>query len=403
MKNCICFLLCAVLLLSCAGCAVPQDSLANERIIQIACGEDFTLFLFDSGQIRGIGKNTSGQLGVGDTADRYELTDVLLTEPAAEIGVSDDTAYALTADKRLYLWGDNRYRQVADIDMPAVMSPLPRNDWPGELKQFSLGWISCYVLTADNEIYGWGNKLALTNLADLNYDPIYQATLIRQNHVYTTYSDERYEPVTFKMIAAKDGIYYGLDEEDLFFGMMYGELRVAPQPEEIIKLSVGRGFYALLSASGKLYLGGDNLRGELGRGDNRRQGVPELQPLTVTESLQDITVGPNHILALTRDSRVWAWGDNTDGQLGLSGAEDVTFPMEVSMPEDIIYIATGFHNSYFIGVSGQLYACGANDYGQLLTGDQEKSPEPVRAELNAALPEPRAVIYPHIDTIPISE
>ncbi|MDR1604485.1 MAG: hypothetical protein LBS10_06805 [Gracilibacteraceae bacterium] len=396
MKNCICFLLCAVLLLSCAGCAVPQDSPANERIIQIACGEDFTLFLFDSGQIRGIGKNTSGQLGVGDTADRYELTDVLLPEPAAEIGVSDDTSYALTADKRLYLWGDNRYRQAENSAAPVVSRPVLRDDLPGEIKLFTLGWHAAYIVTDKDEVYGWGNKLALTNLSDYGYDPIYQAAPLRQERMYVTADGATYKPVQFNTISAGSGIYYGLADNNIFFGRWGGNARAVPLTESVAKLLVGWGFYAVLTTEGNMFLGGENIYGEVGVGDKKSRTEPEL--LTwVDDPVRDIAAGPHHMLALTRSGRVWAWGENAANQLGLNGAEDVLLPAEIPMPEEIVYIATGFRHSYFLGTSGQLYACGANDYGQLLTGDQLPAAAPVPSDLSAGLPNPTPVLYPVIE------
>lgn len=52
----------------------------KDKIRQIACGDEFTLILYNTGKVYAIGKNTSGQLGVGDFKDRYVLIEVLLPE-----------------------------------------------------------------------------------------------------------------------------------------------------------------------------------------------------------------------------------------------------------------------------------------------------------------------------------
>jgi len=115
------------LLLPLSACSPQTESPEKETIKQIACGDEFTLILYDTGKVRAVGKNTSGQLGVGDFEDRYELTEVLLPEAIARIGASDDCAYALSENGTLYVWGDNRYRQAADTSDLAVCTPTPRS------------------------------------------------------------------------------------------------------------------------------------------------------------------------------------------------------------------------------------------------------------------------------------
>jgi alpha-tubulin suppressor-like RCC1 family protein len=380
----------ALLFLSACATGVPVQT---DAIKQIAVGEDCSLFLFSSGKVQATGRNTSGQLGVGDIADRYALTGVLLPAPATEIGVSDDTAYALTADRRLYLWGDNRYRQAENSSAPVVTRPTLRDDLPGEIKQFALDWYSAVLLTVDDEIYAWGSKLSLKTLTDYNYDPIFQATPLLQTMPFTvdTETGETYIPHDIESIAA-NGSYFGTDKDGMFFGRTDHNQAIPLGRGEIVKLAGGRALTVLLTADGNLYLWGANSNGELGAGDRAPESFPQL--LRLAEPLQDVAVGPAHVLALTRSGQVWAWGDNASGQLGLPELRDVLAPAQVEFPEEIAYIATGFHHSYFVGRSGQLYVCGANDYGQLLTGDQEPRSTPVPASVTSAPTAPQIVRYP---------
>lgn len=125
----------------------------KDKIRQIACGDEFTLILYNTGKVYAIGKNTSGQLGVGDFKDRYVLTEVLLPETIAYIGASDDCAYALSEDGTLYAWGDNRYRQAADTSDLAISTPtrIPIDE---KVELCALGWTSTYAWTESGILYG---------------------------------------------------------------------------------------------------------------------------------------------------------------------------------------------------------------------------------------------------------
>jgi alpha-tubulin suppressor-like RCC1 family protein len=389
------------------GCVNQQ--IEHEKIVQIACGNDFSLFLYDSGKVRAIGKNNSGQLGVGDTKNRYELTDVLLPEAVSKIGASDDSAYALTKDNVLYTWGDNRYRQAKNSDEPAITIPvkfeITGKNGKEEIVQVALGWLGSYALTKSGNLYGWGNKLALMMLEeeDLSYDPIYRAVPLLQNNaskpqrfrVVGGKEGDLYKPENISMIAIGSGTIMGLGGNGTFYGIVgpNGTGAVPYKQGEIILMAAGRSFSILLTKEGSLYLWGNNSHGELGSGDYKAQRVPQFRSFA-EDPIENIAVGPSHILVLTLSGKVLAWGDNTNHQLGLVNEGDVLSPTHVDFPEKITSIATGFHHSYAIGESGKLYAFGSNDYGQLMTGDQTARDIPTVADMQSVVANPAPVIVP---------
>ena len=78
-----------------------------------------------------------------------------------------------------------------------------------------------------------------------------------------------------------------------------------------------------VAAGGHSCAGGGNASGQLGVGG---AGSDILAPRPVEGGLQgqellDLDAGALHVLALTVDGVVWVCGDNTDGKLGLGGAE----------------------------------------------------------------------------------
>lgn len=87
--------------------------------------------------------------------------------------------------------------------------------------------------------------------------------------------------------------------------------------------------------------------------------VPE-QVSRVTQlpgNVVDVTAGLSHVLALTDNGQVWAWGCNDAGQLGVDGATDGSPALVVA--EGALCIAAGGHVSAACLVNGTLLVWGA--------------------------------------------
>ena len=89
-----------------------------------------------------------------------------------------------------------------------------------------------------------------------------------------------------------------------------------------------------------------------------------------------IAAGGLHSMALHNDGTVFAWGDNSQGQLGqpLSFATFSTTPVQVKMANgsplaDVTFISAGsFHSLAVVGPDGEVYAWGSNSSYQLGVG-----------------------------------
>lgn len=82
----------------------------------------------------------------------------------------------------------------------------------------------------------------------------------------------------------------------------------------------------------------------------------------------DLSCGDNYSLVLTRDGRVYAWGDNTFGQCGNNSTHsNILKPklinQETLRHNNIIQIDCGADHSAIIDLNGCLYTFGRNEYG----------------------------------------
>jgi len=69
----------------------------------------------------------------------------------------------------------------------------------------------------------------------------------------------------------------------------------------------------------------------IGQPESRARGHNRPQQVLVIAGhfIDDVSVGSEHTLALTCDGQVWAWGSNSDGQLGIGHTVAVREPQLV--------------------------------------------------------------------------
>jgi alpha-tubulin suppressor-like RCC1 family protein len=100
-------------------------------------------------------------------------------------------------------------------------------------------------------------------------------------------------------------------------------------------------------------------------------------PAVVT--VKQVSGGWNHALALKSDGSVWAWGGNTNGELGDGTTAGTLVPIQVkAIGRKVIAIAAGWDSSVALKADGSVWAWGANDRGQLGSGSNVPSSTPVK-------------------------
>ncbi|MEO1494165.1 MAG: hypothetical protein AAFV19_18590 [Pseudomonadota bacterium] len=148
----------------------------------------------------------------------------------------------------------------------------------------------------------------------------------------------------------------------------------APQPVPSL-ISSGNQFSLFLDEETQtLFSTGANFFGQLGNG---AQGFNIEQPRAVAlpdefdGQIVSISAGQIHATLLTDTGDVYAWGFNNRGPLGLGDEEIRTVPTKIPGLDDvnIIAIENGNAVSYAIGDTGALFAWGFNSNGQLGLGD----------------------------------
>ncbi len=134
----------------------------------------------------------------------------------------------------------------------------------------------------------------------------------------------------------------------------------------ILEVACGTRFSLALSKSGNVYSWGRGDDGQLG---HQKGGalvmIPRLVQKLESVSIMSIAARGSHSLALSSDGRVFAWGRNEDGQLGLGTRQNVRIPTHVSSLSQegisVTSIACSRIHSVAVSTERELYAWGCND------------------------------------------
>ncbi|WP_437896586.1 RCC1 domain-containing protein [Sorangium sp. So ce124] len=137
-----------------------------------------------------------------------------------------------------------------------------------------------------------------------------------------------------------------------------------------IKAISAGGYHSLaLDASGSVWAWGQNSYGQIGTGS--ASSVPQATPVQVPglPPIKAISAGASHSMALDTSGVIWVWGASSYGQIGngSSGINQVR-PTSVIVPGGAAAISAGWHHSLAVSTGGSVWSWGRNNYGQIGNG-----------------------------------
>jgi len=129
---------------------------------------------------------------------------------------------------------------------------------------------------------------------------------------------------------------------------------------------------------------GWNQNAQLGHGDAEPRVVPQIITSLEGSTIVQTACGSRYSVALSERGNVFTWGRGDDYQLGLSkGTSLAQVPRLVQSLEKVVVIAVAARHAHTLALSatGQVWAWGCNDEGQLGVGTREpcKVPKLVNA------------------------
>ena len=128
-------------------------------------------------------------------------------------------------------------------------------------------------------------------------------------------------------------------------------------------------------------------------GTPMRDRTAPMQVQGIAGEVKAVSTGVGyHSLALTTDGHVWAWGLNTNGELGDGTKIQRNAPVRVNGLDDVIAVAVGGWHSLALKSDGTVWAWGADTYGELgdgsgnVCGTQQEIQDNVPGKVDCSLP-----------------
>ncbi|XP_054857967.1 serine/threonine-protein kinase Nek8 isoform X2 [Eublepharis macularius] len=126
-------------------------------------------------------------------------------------------------------------------------------------------------------------------------------------------------------------------------------------------------FTACLTDRGIVLTFGSGSSGCLGHETFVDVSQPKIVEALLGYEITQIACGASHVLAVSNEGEVFAWGRGENGRLGLGTQESHNSPQQVSIPteHEAQKVFCGIDSSMILTAKNQILACGSNRYNKL--------------------------------------
>ena len=342
-----------------------------------------TFAILSDGSIWGWGYNWDGSIGIGTFNHRsspvnisysfsyttggmpvslgyatVEATTIIALD-APFIHMAGDSIFFVDSANQLWSWGMNWNNQLGHETMST-------DEWVSIPPGFVLDGIT-YVLSdgsgtlalrTDGSLWTWGRE----------HSALPQWFMGDIQALYSDFEN-----------------YFALGTD----GNLWQWERFASNPQ--VRLENVRSFYLVnrtyfaIKNDGSLWSWGHNPMGILGDGSPADAGMfmwggwgenwEDINPVQILEDVSVFHTEGNSAFAIQTNGNLWAWGDNSHGQLGNGTRTSQFYP--VFIMDGVESIATGGLTSFAVRVGGGLWAWGYNAQGQFGNGTNISSLRPM--------------------------
>ncbi|XP_056850563.1 ultraviolet-B receptor UVR8 isoform X2 [Raphanus sativus] len=309
------------------------------KVLLISAGASHSVALLTGDVVCSWGRGEDGQLGHGDAEDRPSPTQLSALDDHQIVSVTcgaDHTVAYSESRSEVYSWGWGDFGRLGHGNSSDLFTPLPIKALHGvRIKQIACGDSHCLAVTMEGEVQSWGrNQNGQLGLGD---------------------TEDSLVPRKIQAFEA----------------------------EKMSMVACGWRHTISVSYSGALYTYGWSKYGQLGHGDLEDHLIPHKLEALGNNVISQISGGWRHTMALTSDGKLYGWGWNKFGQVGVGDNIDQCSPVQVRFPDDqkVVQVSCGWRHTLAVTERNNVFAWGRGTNGQLGIGESldRNSPKIIEA------------------------
>lgn len=342
--------------------------------------------IFLNSGLYGVGYNDYGKLGNGVTSYYSSPIQIGSLTNWKQVSAGAFHTMAVKTDGTLWGWGGTEQGQIGNGSggqFLAYSSPVQVGTY-SSWKQVSCGYNFSAAIKTDGTLWAWGynNSGQLGNDTNIKYSsPVQIGSLTNWAQVFAGYAT---------VAAVKtDGTLWGWGSNQNV-GMLGNNAPGGDYSSPIqigsltnwAQVSVNADHMCAIKQDGTLWAWGNDSNGQLGNGASgtfmRYSSPVQIGSLTNWRQLGQGSAN-QWSAAIKTDGTLWVWGNNDKGQFGNdSTSTKYSSPIQVGALTNWKQLAIEYSSLAAIKTDGTLWAWGSNSRGQLANGNQIDYSSPIQ-------------------------
>ncbi len=337
-----------------------------------AAGYNHTCALTSSGGVQCWGENVSGSLGNGTTTTTATPVGVSgLSSGISAVTTGGGFSCALTTGGGVKCWGGNTNGQLGNGTTTTSTTPVDVTGLSSGATAITAGGTHVCALTTGGGVKCWGNNFAGAvgdGTTNDRYVPVDVTGLTSGVTAITAGGSHTCALTTTGGVKC-----WGYNEAG---ELGNGTTAYATTPVDVTGLTsgvtaidAGGSQTCALTTAGGVKCWGYNTAGQLGNGTTTEAHTP-VDVTGLSSGVARINIGAYQSCAVTSVGGIKCWGQNSYGQLGNGGTTNSSTPVDViDLANGVAEISVGKQHVCAVTTTGGLKCWGSNVVGQLGNGD----------------------------------
>ena len=304
---------------------------AVKTFCEISTGASHTLAIDKNGRAWAWGSNGYGAVGDNNFSTRATPVSVLgTTKTFCKIAGGTDHSVAIDKNGRLWSWGRNIEGQLGDNTTVSKRTPVSVLGAAKTFCKISAAAFHSVAIDRYSQVWSWGSNSSGQLGNNSTTDALTPVSILGVTKVFCEItSGDRYS-------AGIDNLgrvwSWGLNDNgqlgDNSTTNQCTPVAILGTTKTFCKISAGQCHTVAIDKNGRVWAWGRNSVGQLGDNSVTQRNTP-VSVAGAVKTFCQIAAGNVHTIAIDKNGRSWAWGNNTNLELGINEGGTILTPVRV--------------------------------------------------------------------------